>query len=90
MTCRLPLQGLPANSLLLWVFQGLTYIPKFHCIKHYPKDIREFGMTDLYSTGFKECANKPVKHAARKTNSRPENLTSQVPFGNVTSRVPCL
>ena len=38
-------------------------------------------MTDLYSTGSKERANKDLKHAARMTNFRPENLTSQVHFG---------
>ena len=52
--------------------------PKFHNTLRYVEDIKNFGMTDLTTTGPKERFNKDIKKAARKTNFKPSNTIAQV------------
>jgi hypothetical protein len=53
-------------------------IPKFINMRKYSHDIRQYGMTDLTTTGPKESYVKTVRAAWQFTNKRPETLQQQV------------
>ena len=53
-------------------------IPKFFNMRKYAQDIRNYGSTDLTTTGPKESYVKTVRAAWLFTNKRPERLHQQV------------
>ena len=52
--------------------------PKFSNMRDFPDDIRQYGMTDNYTSAPGERFNKHIKAAARRTNFNPRTLAKQV------------
>jgi hypothetical protein len=53
-------------------------IPKFLAMRKYPTDIRQYGMTDLYTSGPKESFVKVLRQAWQYTNKQTETVDQQV------------
>jgi hypothetical protein len=79
-TCRL-------QRDILTVFPSSTYknwesVPKFLAMRKYPTDIRQYGMTDLYTSGPKESYVKVLRQAWQHTNKHTDSVDQQV-LGNL-------